>query len=78
MHSGSNSIKVYRYEILADELDKHIKSQRWLVGERLPSIRDLSKQYAVAKNTVIQALHILESSGTIESRPKSGSFLRYN
>jgi DNA-binding GntR family transcriptional regulator len=38
----------------------------------------LSKQYAVAKNTVIQALHILESSGTIESRPKSGSFLRYN
>jgi DNA-binding transcriptional MocR family regulator len=75
MFYGCNSFKFYRYETLTDELDKHIKSQRWLVGERLPSIRDLSKQYAVAKNTVIQTLRVLESSGTIESRPKSGFFV---
>jgi DNA-binding transcriptional MocR family regulator len=68
-------IKFYRYETLAEELHKQIKNQRWLTGERLPSIRDLSKQYTVAKNTVIQALHLLESAGTIESRPKSGFFV---
>ncbi len=45
------------------------------MGERLASIRQLSNDSGLSKNTVIQALHLLESKNFIESRPKSGFFV---
>lgn len=62
--------------MIADGLNRQIDEQRWIPGERLPSIRDLTLLHKVAKNTIIQALHVLESRGVLESRPKSGFFVK--
>lgn len=70
------SIKQFRYIKLAEELTAHIENHRWVAGERLPSIRSLSSTHGVSINTVIQTLHELENQGLIESRPKSGFFVR--
>jgi len=41
-------------------------------GDRLPSVRDCSRQEKVSVATVPQAYLSLESQGLIEVRPKSG------
>jgi DNA-binding transcriptional MocR family regulator len=45
-------------------------------GARLPSILDLSRDLAVAKNTVIGALDELCDEGVLESRERKGFFVR--
>lgn len=68
-------IKQHRYDILANRLSLEIEQKSWVSGERLPSIRQLCTDYGFSKNTVIQALHLLESKKIVESRPKSGFFV---
>lgn len=70
-----NTIKLHRYDKLVNNISMQLEQKRWLPGERLPSIRQLCKEYSLSKNTVIQALHILEAKKLIESRPKSGFFV---
>ena len=45
-------------------------------GDKLPSLRTLSKNLKVSIPTVRQAYTELERQGTIEARPKSGYFLK--
>lgn len=45
-------------------------------GDRVPSVRRLSKQQGVSVATVIQAYLQLEGSGMIEVRPQSGHYVR--
>jgi DNA-binding transcriptional MocR family regulator len=45
-------------------------------GDRLPSVRDCSRQEKVSVATVLQAYLSLESQGLIEVRPKSGHYVR--
>jgi DNA-binding transcriptional MocR family regulator len=68
-------MKKYQYQLIADSLEKIIAEKRWVSGEKLPSIRQLSEQYSLSKNTVIHALYDLEASGLIEARPKTGYFV---
>lgn len=44
-------------------------------GNRVPSLRGMSKQLKVSVTTVIQAYANLEDEGLIESRPQSGYFV---
>lgn len=60
---------------LADALDRLIGNGTLKVGEKLPSIRMVSKEYGVSKNTVIQAYLVLESRSLIHSKPQSGFFV---
>lgn len=69
-------MKQHRYEQLAKSIQQQIGEQRWLPGERLPSVRQLSESTGLSKNTVIQALHTLEAIGIVEARPKKGYFVR--
>jgi DNA-binding transcriptional MocR family regulator len=68
-------LKEPRYEVLASQLKQHITTKRWIIGERLPSIRELCAEYSYAKNTVIKALHVLESENLIEARARSGFYV---
>lgn len=45
-------------------------------GDRIPSIRQLSRQHKVSAPTVLQAYTVLENSRIIEARPRSGFFVR--
>ncbi len=45
-------------------------------GSRVPSILELSRALAVAKNTVIAALDELCGEGLLEARPRQGFFVR--
>lgn len=42
-------------------------------GERLPTVRTLAKELAVAPNTVVKAYNELQRAGLIESRPGVGT-----
>lgn len=65
----------YRYQTLEKWLLKGLQEQRWLPGERLPSVRSLCQQQQVSKATVLHAYQRLEALGLIESRPKAGYFV---
>lgn len=45
-------------------------------GERVPSIRAMSRKARVSMATVMQAYLALENKGYVESRPKSGFYVR--
>lgn len=45
-------------------------------GQRIPSVREYSRQAKVSISTVVQAYRLLEDQGIIEARPKSGYYVR--
>lgn len=45
------------------------------IGSKLPSIRKISQEYRISKNTVESAYSQLYAEGYIESRPKSGYYV---
>jgi DNA-binding transcriptional MocR family regulator len=64
------------YEDLAGRFARAIDAGALRPGDRLPSVRDLRAQERVSTATVMQALARLEWLGYVESRPRSGSFVR--
>ncbi|MGB1092111.1 MAG: PLP-dependent aminotransferase family protein [Oceanobacter sp.] len=69
------SAQSYRYQQLEHTLLQGMESGRWRLGERLPSIRDLCREFSASKATVQHALQRLEAQGLIEARPKSGFYV---
>ncbi|MCW3086939.1 MAG: PLP-dependent aminotransferase family protein [Sediminibacterium sp.] len=72
----SNSDHLYIQ--VAAGLDKMIAEEVLHIGDKLPSIRVLSEEYGISMGTVFQAYYHLEGKGLIESRPKSGYYVRFN
>ena len=66
-----------RYERLADDLSSIIAGGNLRPGDRLPSVRRLSRERRLSVSTVLQALHQLEDRGLVEARPQSGYFVRH-
>jgi len=68
-------IKIPLYEKLANDLERQIELGTFRPGARLPSVRELSSQRSLSITTVLQAYHLLEDQGIVESRPQSGYFV---
>ena len=64
-------------QIVIDTLFARIKSEEYPVDTRLPSERTLAAELGVARNTVREALDVLETEGAIRRRAGSGSFVTY-
>jgi DNA-binding transcriptional MocR family regulator len=47
-----------------------------LAGERMPSVRTLTRLHQVSLSTALQACRSLEDEGLLEARPRSGYFVR--
>ena len=66
------------YIQVADGLEKMIADEVLRIGDKLPSVRLLSDEYGISMGTAFQAYYHLEGRGLIESRPKSGYYVRFN
>lgn len=66
----------YQYIRLADQFEKKIMVGDFAVGEKLPSIRKLHRQAGLSITTVYQALIELEKRNLIETRPRSGFYVK--
>jgi len=64
------------YEQIADQLALQIKEGLYKSGDKLPSIRQLSRQRKISVATVQKAYELLEDRRLIEPRPKSGFYVR--
>lgn len=66
-----------RYEELAETIAKSIRDEVIKPGEKLPSVRETSKNRGVSASTVFEAYYLLEARGLITARPKSGYYVNY-
>jgi DNA-binding transcriptional MocR family regulator len=66
------------YLQVAEGLEKLIGDETLKIGDKLPSVRILSEEYGISMGTAFQAYYHLEGKGLIESRPKSGYYVRFN
>ncbi len=66
----------FLYQDLAQSLADNIRQGTYAPGEKLPSVRQSAKNFHVSVSTVVSAYYKLESMGYIESRPKSGFYVR--
>jgi len=64
-----------KYETVANQLEDLIRTGTFGVGDRLPSIRHLSRDWRVSVATVTEAYRTLENRRVVESRPQSGFFV---
>lgn len=64
-----------KYKWLADVLRSEIHKKISRGIEKLPTEQDLCKTYQVSRQTVREALHLLQEEGLIEKRQGSGSYI---
>src|SRR5438046_10707385 len=66
------------YLQVAIGIEKMISGDVLKIGDKLPSVRLLSEEYGISMGTAFQAYYHLEGKGLIESRPKSGYYVRFS
>jgi DNA-binding transcriptional regulator YhcF (GntR family) len=52
-----------------------VRDGRLAPGSRLPTVRDLAAELALAPNTVARAYRELETAGIVETRGRQGTFV---
>ncbi|MBC7915343.1 MAG: PLP-dependent aminotransferase family protein [Pyrinomonadaceae bacterium] len=67
----------FLYVQIAEKLEKNISQGVLKTGDKLISIRTLSKEQGISISTAFKAYSQLEMRGLIESRPKSGYYVRF-
>ncbi|GAB4255622.1 MAG: PLP-dependent aminotransferase family protein [Deferrisomatales bacterium] len=64
------------YEQIADRIAYLVEQGTFRPGDRVPSLRSLSRQMNVSLNTVKEAYRHLEDRRVLEARPQSGYYVR--
>lgn len=64
------------YDQIADQITNLINNKELLGGSRLPSMRDLAAEIGVNRNTVSLAYAELESSGVVQTKVGSGTYVK--
>src|SRR5215213_3157069 len=68
----------HKYIEVADRIETLIDKQILKVGDKLLSVRALSKEQGISLSTAFQAYYLLESKGLIEARPQSGYYVKFS
>ena len=63
------------YRQLVDGVRRQVVRGALLPGDRLPPVRTLADELALAPNTVARAYRALEDDGWIEGRGRAGTFV---
>jgi len=74
--SKAGNKESFLYEQVAAQVGALVSSGALGPGDRVPSLRAMSRKFKVSIATVMQAYMQLESKGLIEARPQSGFFVR--
>ena len=64
-----------KYKQLANQFVLEIEQGRRKEGSKMPSLRQLARQYSVSMSTAVNCYQELESQGWIHARPQSGFFV---
>lgn len=72
------SLPDHKYLQIAGGIEQMIQDDILRIGDKLPSVRTLAEEYNISMGTAFQAYYHLEGKGLIESRPKSGYYVRFN
>lgn len=76
--SGAEAIRKSKgslYVKVSALLKRQINLNKWVPGERIPSIESLSSEFGVAIVTIRQALALLEDEGLVERRQGRGTYV---
>lgn len=73
---SSEQKALYRYQEIAAELRERISNGSLPVGAAVPSENELRERHGASRNTVRQALAVLEREGLIVARHGKGRFVR--
>lgn len=68
----------HKYIEVADRIESLIEKQILKVGDKLPSVRALSKEQGISVSTAFQAYYSLEGKGLVEARPQSGYYVKHS
>ena len=68
--------KTAKYRFLVETIKEKIKNGAYAPGERMESENRLSEEFGYSRQTVRQALSVLEREGLIERRRGSGKIGR--
>jgi GntR family transcriptional regulator len=63
-------------QLIADDLRLAIEDGKLQPGTKLPSGRELSRRYDVARNTADEAIKLLQTEGLVDIRHGSGAYVR--
>lgn len=66
----------FLYRRISERLLEQISAGSFQVGEKLPSVRTISRLFKVSVNTAMQSYRQLEALGFLEIRPQSGAYVR--
>jgi DNA-binding transcriptional MocR family regulator len=66
------------YQEVADRIEQLIERKALKVGDKLLSVRSLSKEQGISLSTAFQAYYHLESKGLVEARPQSGYYVKFS
>ncbi|WP_079509309.1 MocR-like pyridoxine biosynthesis transcription factor PdxR [Mesobacillus jeotgali] len=71
-------MKAPKYKMISDYIKEQITNGTWPVGSRLPSQRELARQFEVNRSTIITALDELAADGLIEGKLGMGTVVINN
>lgn len=67
----------HKYLRVADAIERLIDTGILRAGDKLTSVRGLSKERGISLSTAFKAYYFLESKGLVEARPQSGYYVRF-
>ena len=70
----TSRVPIYRQ--LGDQIREAVARGRLAAGERLPSVREMSRSLVVNPNTIARVFTELERDGVLNTRPGFGGFRR--
>lgn len=74
----ANGEDAFLYDKIVGRIEKQIKQNLLKTGDKLPSVRALSRQQGVSISTAYKAYAELENMGMIEARTKSGYYVKFS
>jgi DNA-binding transcriptional MocR family regulator len=66
----------HKYLVVANQVEAQIRRGLLAPGQKLPSVRTLSREMQLSISTILQAYYELEARGLVEAQPQSGYYVR--